>query len=53
MKWSSILLIAGMIVLIAGAIMSIMKMQPYSDYILVGGAILIIVRGAIKSREEQ
>lgn len=53
MKWSSILLIAGMIVLIAGAIMSIMKMQPYSDYMLVSGAILIIFRGAIKSREEQ
>ena len=52
MKWSSILLIAGLVVLIAGAIMSIMKLQPYSDYVLVAGAILVILRGAIKNREE-
>jgi hypothetical protein len=53
MKWSSILLIAGLVVLIAGAIMSIMKLQPYSDYVLVAGAVLIIFRGAVKSREDK
>ncbi len=52
MKWSSILLIIGMVVLIAGAIMSIMKIQPYSDYILIVGAITIIFRGAVKQREK-
>lgn len=52
MKWSNILLIVGMAVLIAGAVMSIMKLQPYSDYVLVAGAILVILRGAIKNREE-
>jgi hypothetical protein len=52
MKWSNILLIVGMVVLIAGAVMSIMKLQPYSDYVLVAGAILVILRGAIKNREE-
>ena len=52
MKWSNILIIVGMVVLIAGAVMSIMKLQPYSDYVLVAGAILVILRGAIKNREE-
>ena len=52
MKWSNILLIVGMVVLIAGAVMSIMKWQPYSDYALVAGVVLIIFRGAIRSREK-
>jgi hypothetical protein len=53
MKWSNILLIIGLAVLIAGAIMSLMKLHPYSDYVLVSGAVLVIFRGAIKSRENQ
>ena len=52
LKWSNILLIIGMVVLIAGAVMSIMKLQPYSDYVLVAGAIIVIFRGAIKHREK-
>ena len=52
MKWSNILLIIGMVVLVAGAIMSILKLQPYSDYVLVAGAVLVIFRGAIRSREK-
>jgi hypothetical protein len=52
MKWSNILLIIGMVVLIAGAVMSIMKLQPYSDYVLVAGAVLVIFRGAIRSRKK-
>lgn len=50
MKWSTIILIVGMLVLIAGAVMSIMKLQPYSDYVLVAGAVLIIFRGALSNR---
>ena len=52
MKWSNILLIIGMVVLVVGAVMSIMKLQPYSDYVLVAGAVLVIFRGAIRSREK-
>ena len=44
MKWSNILLMAG-------AVLSIMDIRPYSDYVLVAGAIVIIFRGAVKSRE--
>jgi hypothetical protein len=50
MKWSTILLVIGMLTLLAGAVMSIMKLQPYSDYVLVAGAVLIIFRGALSKR---
>ena len=53
MKWSNILLIIGMLVLVAGAIMSIMKLQPYSDYVLIAGAVIIIFRGAVRNREKE
>ena len=51
MKWSNILLIVGMVVLVAGAVMSIIKLQPYSDYVLIAGAVIIIFRGAVRNRE--
>jgi hypothetical protein len=53
MKWSQILLIVGMVILVAGAVLSILKLQPYSDYVLVAGALVIIFRGAIKARERE
>ena len=53
MKWSNILLIVGMVVLVAGAVMSIIKLQPYSDYVLIAGAVIIIFRGAIRKREKE
>lgn len=53
MKWSNILLIIGMLVLVAGAVMSIIKLQPYSDYVLIAGAVIIIFRGAIRNREKE
>mgnify|MGYP003299540997 FL=1 len=52
MKWSNILLYSGLSILLAGAIMSVLKLQPYSDYVLITGAVLIIFRGAVKSREQ-
>ena len=51
MKWSNILLIVGMAILIIGAVLSLMKVQPYSDYILIAGAVVIIFRGAVRARE--
>lgn len=51
MKWSNILLIVGMLVLVVGAVLSIMDVRPYSDYVLVAGAIIVIFRGAVKNRE--
>ena len=51
MKLSNILLIVGMLVLVVGAVLSIMDIRPYSDYVLVAGAIIVIFRGAGKHRE--
>ena len=53
MKWRNILLIVGMVVLVAGAVMSIIKLQPYSDYVLIAGAVIIIFRGAVRNREKE
>jgi hypothetical protein len=50
MKWSNILLIAGLVVLFAGAVLSVLKWQ-YSDYVLVAGAVLVVFRGAVRNRE--
>ena len=51
MKKSTMLLIVGMLVLIVGAVLSIMEIRPSSDYVLVTGAILIVLRGALRNRE--
>lgn len=45
------MLILGLVTLLAGAVLSVMKLQPYSDYVLVAGAVLVIFRGALRSRE--
>lgn len=51
MKKSTILLIVGMLILIIGAVLSVLEVRPYSDYVLVVGALVIVVRGALRSRE--
>lgn len=51
MRPSQILLICGLVVLLAGCIMSICGIEPYADYVLVAGALLIIFRGGLRARE--
>ncbi|MBQ0076179.1 MAG: hypothetical protein KBS69_03490 [Bacteroidales bacterium] len=51
MKPSQILLICGLAVLLVGCIMSICGIEPYADYVLVVGALLIIFRGGLRARE--
>lgn len=51
MRKSQLLLIIGLTILLAGAILSILKIEPYADYVLVAGAVTIIFRGAVRSRE--
>ena len=53
MKWSNVLLIVGLLVLLAGAVMSVMKIHPYSDYVLILGAVLVFFRGALRSRDNE
>lgn len=51
MKWSNVLLLVGLLVVLIGAVLSVMKLQPYADYALVAGVVLVIFRGALRSRE--
>lgn len=51
MKKSNILFFLGMLTLLVGAVMSMMDFEPYADYVLVAGAVLIIFRGAFRARE--
>lgn len=51
MKLSTIILLIGAIIVAIGAGLSIAKIQPYADYVLLLGALLIIVRGFIRNHE--
>lgn len=51
LKVSNLLLIIGLAILLAGAVMSYLKIEPYADYVLIAGALVIIVRGAFRARE--
>lgn len=51
MKKSNIFLIAGMALLLIGAILSVCDVQPYANYVLIAGAFLVIIRGALRTRE--
>jgi len=53
MKKSAIILIIGMLVLVAGAIMSVMKLEPYADYVLIAGALIVIARGFVRTHEKE
>ena len=52
MKWSKILLITGGVVLLAGAVLSVFGVEPWANYVLIAGAAIIIIRGAIRVREK-
>ena len=52
MSWSKILLIAGGVVLLAGAVLSICGVGPWANYVLIAGAAIIIIRGAVRFREK-
>ena len=50
---SQIMLIIGLVILLVGCILSYMKIEPWADYILVAGALLIIIRGSVRAREKK
>ena len=52
MSWSKILLIAGGVVLLAGVVLSICGVEPWANYVLIAGAVIIIIRGAVRVREK-
>lgn len=44
-------LIAGMLVLLVGAIMSLRDMEPEANYVLIAGAVLVFIRGLFRTHE--
>ena len=53
MKKSQIVLIIGLIVLLAGAILSFTTLKDYANYVLVAGLLVIVVRGSLRIRERE
>ncbi len=50
MTTGKILLIIGLIVVAAGAILSTQQIEPYADYLLVAGAVLVVLSGSFRMR---
>ena len=51
-KLKSAFLIIGMVLLLIGAGLSFMQYQPWANYVLIAGAALIIIRGFIRSNND-
>ena len=53
MRVSSIVLMVGAVVAATGAALSLAGIEPYADYVLVTGAVLIVIRGFIRNHEKE
>ena len=51
MKKSTIILIIGLIILAVGAVLSVAKIEPWADYVLIAGAVVVIIRGFVRNHE--
>lgn len=52
MRKSNIILIIGLVILAVGAGLSIAKIEPWADYVLIAGAAVVIIRGFVREREK-
>lgn len=52
MKLSSIILIIGLVILAIGAALSVADIEPWGDYVLIAGAVVVIIRGFIRNHEK-
>ena len=52
MKKSSIILIVGLVILVVGAALSVAKIEPWADYVLIAGAIVVLIRGFVRNHED-
>ena len=52
MKLSNILLIIGLVILAVGAALSVAKIEPYANYVLIAGAVVVIIRGFFRTHEK-
>ncbi len=51
MRISTIILIIGLVIVAVGAALSVAKIEPYADYVLVAGALVVFARGFIRNHE--
>ena len=51
MKLSSIVLIIGLVILAIGAALSTANIEPWADYVLILGAVVVIIRSFIRTHE--
>ena len=51
-KWSNILSIIGFTILLIGAVLSVCEVEPWANYVLIAGAAVIIIRGAVRVRNK-
>lgn len=52
MKKSTIILIVGLVILAVGAALSVAKIEPWADYVLIAGAVVVIIRGFVRNHEK-
>jgi len=52
MQKSTILLIIGFVILAVGAGLSMAKIEPWADYVLIFGAVVVIIRGFVRNHEK-
>ena len=51
MRVSNIILFVGIAILAVGAGLSIAKIEPWADYVLIAGAVVVIARGFVRTHE--
>ena len=44
-------MIIGLVILAVGAALNVAKIEPWGDYVLILGAIVVIIRGFIRNHE--
>ena len=51
-KPSTVILLIGIIILAVGAGLSMAKIEPWADYVLIAGAVVVILRGFVRNHEK-
>ncbi len=51
MKKSTIILFVGLFILLVGAVLSLLHFEPYADYVLIAGAVVVVIRGFVRTHE--
>ena len=52
MTTGRVLLIIGLVVVAVGAVLSTQDIEPWADYTLVAGAVLVIFSGSLRMRNK-